>query len=101
MAKLSVINREAKRLRTVKKYAAKRAELKKLINDQSISFNEREVAKYKFQALPRNASPCRLRNRCQITGRPHGYYRKFGLGRNKLREAAMQGFVPGLTKSSW
>ena len=101
MAKLSVINREAKRLRTVKKYAARRAELKKIISDQSISFNEREVAKRKFQSLPRDASPCRLRNRCQITGRPHGYYRKFGLGRNKLREAAMQGFVPGLTKSSW
>ncbi len=101
MAKLSVINREAKRLRTVKKYAAKRAELKKIISDQSISFNEREVAKRKFQSLPRDASPCRIRNRCQITGRPHGYYRKFGLGRNKLREAAMQGFIPGLTKSSW
>ncbi|MDM8569425.1 30S ribosomal protein S14 [Thiotrichales bacterium HSG1] len=101
MAKLSVINREAKRLQTVKKYAAKRAELKRLINDQSISFNEREAAKHKFQTLPRNASPCRLRNRCRITGRPHGYYRKFGLSRNKLREAAMQGFVPGLTKSSW
>ncbi len=101
MAKLSVINREAKRLRTVKKYATERAELKKIISDQSISFNEREVAKRRFQSLPRDASPCRLRNRCQITGRPHGYYRKFGLGRNKLREAAMQGFVPGLTKSSW
>ncbi|MFK5971224.1 MAG: 30S ribosomal protein S14 [Candidatus Marithrix sp.] len=101
MAKLSVINREAKRSRTVKKYAAERAELKKIISDQSISFNEREAAKRRFQSLPRDASPCRLRNRCQITGRPHGYYRKFGLGRNKLREAAMQGFIPGLTKSSW
>ncbi len=101
MAKLSVINREKKRSRTVKKYAAKRAELKKIISDQSISFDEREVAKREFQSLPRDASPCRLRNRCQITGRPHGFYRKFGLGRNKLREAAMQGFVPGLTKSSW
>jgi len=101
MAKLSVINREAKRLRTVKKYATKRAALKKTISDQSLSFNEREVARREFQSLPRDASPCRIRNRCQITGRPHGYYRKFGLGRNKLREAAMQGFVPGLTKSSW
>ncbi len=101
MAKLSVINREAKRLKTVEKYATKRAALKKTIKDQSLSFNEREVARHEFQSLPRDASPCRIRNRCKITGRPHGYYRKFGLGRNKLREAAMQGFVPGLTKSSW
>ena len=101
MAKLSVINRETKRLQMVKKYAVRRAALKKIIKDQNLSFNEREVARHKLQSFPRDASPCRLHNRCQITGRPHGYYRKFGLGRNKLREAAMQGFVPGLTKSSW
>jgi small subunit ribosomal protein S14 len=101
MAKLSVINRGIKRLRTVKKYAVKRAALKKTIADISASEVEREVARRSLQALPRNASPCRLRNRCQITGRPHGYYRRFGLGRNKLRESAMQGFVPGLVKSSW
>ena len=101
MAKLSVINREIKRLRTVKKYTVKRAALKKTIADISASEIEREVARRLLQTLPRNASPCRLRNRCQITGRPHGYYRRFGLGRNKLRESAMQGFVPGLVKSSW
>jgi small subunit ribosomal protein S14 len=101
MAKLSVINREFKRLRTVKKYAVKRATLKKTIADINATEIEREVARRSLQTLPRNASPCRLRNRCQITGRPHGYYRRFGLGRNKLRESAMQGFVPGLVKSSW
>jgi small subunit ribosomal protein S14 len=101
MAKLSVINREIKRLRTVKKYAEKRATLKRTIADINASEIERESARRTLQTLPRNASPCRLRNRCQITGRPHGYYRRFGLGRNKLRESAMQGFVPGLVKSSW
>jgi len=101
MAKLSVINREIKRLRAVKKYTVKRAALKKTIADINANDIEREAARRSLQALPRNASPCRLRNRCQITGRPHGYYRRFGLGRNKLRESAMQGFVPGLVKSSW
>lgn len=101
MAKLSIINRENKRQRTVKKYAVKRAALKKTIANTNASEIERETARQTLQALPRNASPCRLRNRCQITGRPHGYYRRFGLGRNKLRETAMQGFVPGLIKSSW
>jgi len=101
MAKLSVINREAKRLRTVKKYAAKRAALRETLADISISEEERMVARRQLQSLPRNASPCRLRNRCKITGRPHGYYRRFGLGRNKLRESAMLGFIPGLVKSSW
>jgi small subunit ribosomal protein S14 len=101
MAKLSIINREAKRLRTVKKYAAKRTTLKKTLADINLSEEERTIARRKLQSLPRNANPCRLRNRCQITGRPHGYYRRFGLGRNKLRESAMQGFIPGLVKSSW
>ena len=101
MAKLSLINREAKRMRTVQKYASKRAELKAQISDQSLSADERLAAIRQLQRLPRDASPVRLRNRCRITGRPHGFYRKFGLGRNKLREAAMAGDVPGLVKASW
>jgi small subunit ribosomal protein S14 len=101
MAKLCMINREAKRIQTVKKYAAKRAALKKILTSITATEEERERARYQLQSLPRNANPCRIRNRCQITGRPHGYYRKFGLGRNKLRESAMQGFIPGLVKSSW
>ena len=101
MAKLCMINREAKRLKTVNKYKAKRTALKQILANASASDAEREQARWKLQSLPRNASPGRLRNRCQITGRSKGYYRKFGLGRNKLREAAMQGFVPGLAKASW
>ncbi len=101
MAKTSMVNRELKRARMVEKYAAKRAELKKMINDPRRDPEERMAAQRKLQSLPRDASPVRKRNRCQVTGRPHGYYRKFGLGRNKLRESAMQGFVPGLVKSSW
>jgi len=101
VAKLSMINREVRRLRTVKKYAAKRSELKKLLANLSTPEEERQQARQKFQSLPRDASPCRIRNRCRLTGRPHGYYRKFGLGRNKLREMAMQGFIPGLVKASW
>ena len=101
MAKQSMIQREIKRARTVKKYAAKRAALKAIIRDMNKSDEERYEAQLKLQALPRNASPCRMRNRCRITGRPHGYYRKFGLSRNKLREHAMQGDVPGLVKASW
>lgn len=101
MAKTSIINRELKRARTVKKYAAKRAELKAKLKDVNLSAEEREVAQRKFQSLPRDASPCRQRNRCRITGRPHGYYRKFGLARTKLREAAMRGDIPGLVKASW
>ena len=101
MAKLSVINREARRAKTVKKYAVKRAALKARMKDQSLGMEERAEAREQFHALPRDASPSRMRNRCRITGRPHGYYRKFGLGRNKLREAAMQGDIPGLTKASW
>ena len=101
MAKLSLTNREAKRLRTVQKYAAKRAALKVRISDQSSRADERLEAMRELQRLPRDASPVRLRNRCRMTGRPHGFYRKFGLGRNKLREAAMNGDVPGLVKASW
>jgi len=101
MAKVSIINRERKRERMVKKFAVKRTNLKKILKDFSLSMEEREDAQKKLQAMPRNASPCRLRNRCRITGRPHGFYRKFGLGRNKLREAAMRGDIPGLVKASW
>lgn len=101
MAKQSMINREHKREKMVKKYADKRAALKKAMLDMSLSDEEREEAAAKFHRLPRNSSPVRQRNRCKVTGRPHGYYRKFGLCRNKLREAAMRGDVPGLVKSSW
>jgi small subunit ribosomal protein S14 len=101
MAKNSMIAREDKRTRTVKRYAAKRAGLKAIIKNPRSSDEEREAAQLKLQELPRDASPTRQRNRCRITGRPHGYYRKFGLARNKLREAAMRGDVPGLVKASW
>ena len=101
MAKLSLINREAKREKLVQKYASKRAALKEKIKDQSASAEEKLDAVRALQRMPRNASPVRLRNRCRKTGRPHGYYRKFGLARNKLREAAMRGDVPGLVKASW
>ncbi len=101
MAKVSMINREAKRTRTVEKYAVKRAELKRIMKDQNVSDEERDAAQRKFHALPRDASPTRQRKRCKITGRPHGFYRKFGLSRNKLRESAMRGDVPGLVKASW
>tara|TARA_R110000782_G_scaffold202101_2_gene290731 strand:+ start:3576 stop:3866 length:291 start_codon:yes stop_codon:yes gene_type:complete len=96
-----MVNREVKRLRLVKKYAAKRTELKAMIKDTSLSEGDRAAAREKLNKMPRDASPVRVRNRCNITGRPHGYYRKFGLGRNKLREAAMRGDVPGLVKASW
>ncbi len=96
-----MVNREVKRIRLVKKYAAKRIELKAIIKDTSLSEDERAAAREKLNKMPRDASPVRVRNRCNITGRPHGYYRKFGLGRNKLREAAMRGDVPGLVKASW
>ena len=101
MAKTSMVEREKKRIRTVKKYAEKRARLKEIIRSPESSEDEKWDAQVALQALPRNASPIRLRNRCGLTGRPHGYYRKFGLSRNKLREAAMRGDVPGLVKSSW
>jgi small subunit ribosomal protein S14 len=101
MAKTSVVNRELKRRKTVAKFATKRAAIIAAINDQSSSEEDRAAARAKLQALPRNASPTRLRNRCELTGRPRGVYRKFGLGRNKLREIAMRGEIPGLTKASW
>jgi len=101
MAKQCMINREIKRAKLVGKYAAKRAELKKQIVDMSLSFDERQEAAKKFHALPRNSSAVRMRNRCEVTGRPHGYYRKFGLSRNKLREHAMAGDIPGLVMASW
>ncbi|WP_136255924.1 MULTISPECIES: 30S ribosomal protein S14 [Halomonadaceae] len=101
MAKKSMVEREQKRAKLVDKYAAKRAKLKALISDVNASDEERFDAQLKLQQLPRDSSPVRQRNRCRITGRPHGYYNKFGLGRNKLREAAMRGDVPGLKKSSW
>jgi small subunit ribosomal protein S14 len=101
MAKTSMIEREHKRARTVKKYASKRNELKAAIKSVATSDEERWEAQQKLQALPRDASPTRQRNRCRVTGRSRGVYRKFGLGRNKLREAAMRGEIPGLVKSSW
>lgn len=101
MAKTSMIEREKKRAKTVAKYAAKRAELKALIADVNASDEDRWEAQQKLQKLPRDASPSRQQSRCRITGRPHAVYRKFGLCRIKLREAAMRGDVPGLVKSSW
>ncbi|MQY52505.1 30S ribosomal protein S14 [Rhodocyclus tenuis] len=101
MAKLALINRDLKRRKMVEKYAKKRAELTAIINDQSRSEEERFAARLEIQAFPRDASPVRLRNRCQLTGRPRGVYRKFGLGRSKLREFVMLGQVPGVTKASW
>ena len=101
MAKKSMIAREVKRIKTVAKYANKRAELIKAMNDQNLSSEERHEARINFQKLPRNASPSRVVRRCQVTGRPHAVYRKFGLSRIKLREAAMRGDIPGLVKSSW
>ena len=101
MAKKSMIAREVKREKLVKKYAGKRKELKEIINSESVSFEEKMQAVETLQCLPRDSSRARQRNRCRITGRPHGFYRKFGLSRNKLREAAMRGDVPGLVKASW
>ena len=101
MAKLALINRDEKRRKLAKKYAVKRAELVKIIEDQSIPEEDRFQARLKLQALPRNSNPTRQRNRCSLTGRPRGVYRKFGLGRNKLREFAMMGEIPGVIKASW
>jgi small subunit ribosomal protein S14 len=101
MAKKSMIAREVKRAKTVSKYAAKRDALKAIIKNPGSSYEEIEAATLKLQQLPRDASPTRKHNRCRVTGRPHGYYRKFGLCRNKLREAAMRGDIPGLVKASW
>lgn len=101
MAKVSMINREKKRTKLVKKYAQKRAELKALISNPDVEFEEKQNAMFALQKLPRDSSPARQRNRCAISGRPRGFYRKFGLGRNMLRQAAMRGDVPGLRKASW
>jgi len=101
MAKKSMIAREAKRAKTVARYAKKRAELKAIIVSTTASDEEKWDAQVALQKLPRNASPVRQQRRCQVTGRPHAVYRKFGLCRNKLREAAMRGDVPGLVKASW
>jgi small subunit ribosomal protein S14 len=101
MAKKSMIAREDKRASTVARYAAKRAQIKAVLASTTATDEEKWDAQVALQKLPRNASPVRQRRRCQITGRPHGVYRKFGLCRNKLREAAMRGDVPGLVKASW
>ncbi|NII11621.1 30S ribosomal protein S14 [Oleiagrimonas sp. C23AA] len=101
MAKTSMVQRDLKRAKLVKKYAAKREELKKIIVNPDTSYEEKMDAQAKLQKLPRDSSPVRLTLRCELSGRPRGTYRKFGLGRNKLREATMRGDVPGLRKASW
>ncbi len=101
MAKLALINREDKRAKLVAKFAAKREQLMAVINNASLSDEERFEARLKLQQLPRNASPVRQRNRCALTDRARGVFRKFGLGRNKLREIAMRGEIPGIVKASW
>jgi small subunit ribosomal protein S14 len=101
MAKLAVILRDQKRRRTVEKFKAKRAALTEIVQDSRATDEAREEARAKLQRLPRDASPVRLRNRCALTGRPRGVYRKFGLGRNKLRDLALRGEVPGVIKASW
>ncbi len=101
MAKLSLINRENKRRAVVAKFAAKRAQLSAVIRNAKASDEDKDAARAMLQALPRNASPVRLRSRCVLTGRPRGVYRKFGLGRSKLRDIAMRGEIPGMIKASW
>ena len=101
MAKTSMIERQRKREKLVARHAAKRAELKKILSSPNTDDAAKDAARVKLQKLPRDASPVRLRNRCAISGRPQGFYRKFGLGRNKLREATMRGEIPGLSKASW
>ncbi len=101
MAKKSMVLRDVKRKALVVKYAKKRAELKNRIVDMKLSEEERQAAQLLLQKLPRNSNPIRVRNRCYITGRSRGYYRKFGLGRSKLREMMMRGEVPGIVKASW
>jgi len=101
MAKTSMIERESKRSRLVAKYAEKRSALKAIIRSPTASDDEKWEAQIKLQKLPRDASPVRQTRRCQVTGRPHGVFRKFKLCRNKIREAAMRGDIPGLTKASW
>ncbi|PID48828.1 MAG: 30S ribosomal protein S14 [Proteobacteria bacterium] len=101
MAKKSMVGRETKRIKAVAQYAERRAELKRIISNPNSSYEQVMEANAKLQKLPRDSSPVRRQRRCNLTGRPHGVYRKFGLSRNKLREAAMCGDVPGLTKASW
>ena len=101
MAKTSVVNRDKKRRETVKKYAARRKDLMEIINNERASQEDRYAARVKLQQLPRDASPVRLRNRCALTGRPRGVYKKFGLGRAKLRDIALRGEIPGVIKASW
>jgi len=101
MAKLALINRQYKREKMVAKFAKKRETLQSIIDNQKMSDEDRFAARLKLQALPRNSNKTRLRNRCALTGRPRGYFRKFGLGRNKLREYAMRGEIPGIVKASW
>jgi len=101
MAKLSLINRDQKRRKLVKKFAKKREALEAIMNNSKASDEVRFAARLKIQQLPRNANPTRLRSRCALTGRPRGFFRKFGLGRNKLREYAMRGEIPGIVKASW
>ena len=101
MSKLALINRQYKREKLVAKFAKKRATLESIVDNQKMSDEDRFAARLKIQALPRNANKTRLRNRCALTGRPRGFYRKFGLGRNKLREYAMRGEIPGIQKASW
>jgi len=101
MAKKSMVNRERKRALLVARYAVKRAAIKAIAADETLPLEERHAARIKLQKLPRDSSPSRGRNRCRLTGRPHGYYRKFGLARNELRRLAMEGHVPGLVKASW
>jgi len=101
MAKTSMVERELKRQKLVKKYAGKRQELKEKLSDQNLGMEERLSLEKKLQMLPRDSSPVRLQRRCRLTGRPHAVYRKFGLARTKLREATMRGDVPGLRKASW
>ena len=101
MAKASMVNREKRRIRLVQRYAVRRAALRKQVKDLDLHEAQRAAARVALNKLPRDSSPVRMRNRCALTGRPHGYYRKFGLSRNKLREVAMSGNVPGLVKASW
>lgn len=101
MAKVSMVERDVRRAKLADKYAKKRAELKRIIADPEVDFEEKQAAMHTLNKLPRDSSAVRGRNRCRQTGRPRGYYRKFGLARNKLREAAMRGDIPGLRKASW
>ena len=101
MTRKALIERELKRVKTVERFAGKRRALKSILSDANTSAEEKTAARVKLQKLPRNASPVRLRNRCAVTGRPKGFYRKFGLGRTTLREQTMEGNIPGLHKASW